>query len=705
MAINVDGYNDKKELQLRNTILGIRPHIVILSETCTNLHRTIYNGQYTVIGTSGPADGVAVMVRQDVQYHITNKTTRTISLELDNLVTCIGTYAPTEQTADKIKLQYWENLAKLIPKDHPLLIAGDLNAGHEPTESRTIKGIPNYTRLRSLATLHSLNILPTTPTWISKRSKDQKPTRTLDRILTNTTTKSTDSVLLDWENAPADHAILIYKWNIYAIGYDQGRPKSIHAARHIGNQAYNEPTTQAWNKLREQLKTHFRKWSQQAPKSQNANQRLWELYKKQIGNQGLTLIDTKGDDLEPEQARKQLRQMLYHRWSKADAAHIPPRKEARIYLDQPPHTTEIISAIKAINKKAATGLDGIPAKHVHHIPIDDLEQFIHLVWKNSKLPRQLVDMKVKPIPKLLPRTTVENTRPITIPSTIMKIVNQIILQHITPYIEPHLLTQQHAYRKGRGPASAVTELFAKFNRPGQTLLLLDLSKAFDMVDHKALFNALRATNIPSKEYNLIRDQYIDAEVLIQWAKRYATPFPLTNGIRQGCTLSAMLFNLVEAERETKCRRRMHMVPYEVIMYADDKAVILDDDAHVQTVLDTNAQTAADYGMLQNNSKTARLKLDKDTKEIHTVKWMGILLDSKLSMNQEVEARIEKAKKAAKDYTETVKNIPPSMINVAVKIRGACAIILPHLVYLWREIPFTPAQRSTLTDVATQLLAK
>ncbi|EZG55121.1 hypothetical protein GNI_117630 [Gregarina niphandrodes] len=85
--------------------------------------------------------------------------------------------------------------------------------------------------------------------------------------------------------------------------------------------------------------------------------------------------------------------------------------------------------------------------------------------------------------------------------------------------------------------------------------------------------------------------------------------------------------------------------------------------------------------------------------------MGILLDSKLSMNQEVEARIEKAKKAAKDYTETVKNIPPSMINVAVKIRGACAIILPHLVYLWREIPFTPAQRSTLTDVATQLLAK
>ncbi|EZG43082.1 reverse transcriptase [Gregarina niphandrodes] len=424
-----------------------------------------------------------------------------------------------------------------------------------------------------------------------------------------------------------------------------------------------------------------------------------------MGNQGLTLVDTNGDDLEPEQARRQLRQMLHDRWSKADTARIPPKRESRVYLDQPPHTEEIVAAIKAINKKAATGLDGIPAKHVHHIPTDDLEQFIHLVWTDTRLPRQLVDMKVKPIPKLLPRTTVENTRPITIPSTIMKIINQVILQHITPYIELHLLPQQHAYRRGKGTGTAVTELFAKFNRPGQTLLLLDLSKAFDTVDHTALFAALRATNIPSKEYNLIRDQYIDAEVRIQWAKRYTTPFPLTNGIRQGCTLSATLFNLVEAEREKKCRRKMHTIPYEVIMYADDKAVILEDDTHIQRMLDTNAQTASEYGMLQNNSKTARLKLDKDTKEIHTVKWMGILLDNKLSMNQEVEARIEKAKKAAKDYTEAIRNIPSSMINAAVKVRGACTIILPHLVYLWREIPFTPTQRNTLTDTATQLLAK
>ncbi|EZG43080.1 endonuclease/exonuclease/phosphatase family protein, partial [Gregarina niphandrodes] len=231
MAINVDGYNDKKELLMRNTILRTRPHVVILSETCTNLHRTVYNGQYTVIGTSGPADGVAVMIRQDVQYHITNKTTRIISLQLDDLVTCIGTYAPTEQTADKIKVQYWEHLTRLIPTDKPLLIAGDLNAGHEKTEARTIKGIPNYTRLRTLAGQFNLNILPTPPTWISKRSKDQRPTRTLDRILTNTTTKPTDTeVLLDWENAPADHAILTYKWNIHSIGYDQGRPKNAHFA-------------------------------------------------------------------------------------------------------------------------------------------------------------------------------------------------------------------------------------------------------------------------------------------------------------------------------------------------------------------------------------------------------------------------------------------------------------------------------------------
>ncbi|EZG43097.1 hypothetical protein GNI_188450 [Gregarina niphandrodes] len=85
--------------------------------------------------------------------------------------------------------------------------------------------------------------------------------------------------------------------------------------------------------------------------------------------------------------------------------------------------------------------------------------------------------------------------------------------------------------------------------------------------------------------------------------------------------------------------------------------------------------------------------------------MGILLDNKLNMNPEVDARIRKAKAAATTFADTVKTIPPSMLAARVRITGACAVILPHLLYLWREIPFTPQQRSTMTDVATQLLAK
>ncbi|EZG43076.1 endonuclease-reverse transcriptase [Gregarina niphandrodes] len=700
MAVNIDGYNDKKELQLRSLILHNRPHLVIVTETCTVLHRTIYGSQYTVIGNAGPADGVALMIRQDVQYRITTKTTRTITAELDGLVTCVGTYGPTEQTADKVKAQYWDHLTKQIAGDKPMLIAGDLNAGHERTELRTVKGIPNYTRLQRMVQHHDLNILPTSPTWISKRSKDQTPSRTLDRILVSTALTNDNEVQLDWENAPADHAILTYKWIIHSLNHSQGRPRSQQLVRD-----HMEPITKTWLGLRQKLKLHFRAQQTRVNKQPNPYQRLWEQYRKQNGEEGLTLIDTEGKDMEPEQARLQLRQMLHDRWNQTDSNYIPPRRESKIYMDQPPCTKEIIEAVKAINKKAATGLDGIPARYASAIPIEDLEDFTEQVWRHTKLPRQLVDMKVKPIPKTLPRTTVDNTRPITIPSTVMKIINQIILQHITPYIEPHLLPQQHAYRKGRGTATAVAELFNKFNRQGQTLLLLDLSKAFDTVDHAALFAALRNAQVPSKEYNLIRDQYVDAEVRIQWAKRFTLPFLLTNGIRQGCTLSTTLFNLVEAEREKKCRIKMQRVPYEVIMYADDKAVILEDPTSVQKVLDVNQQTAAEYGMFQNNKKTVQLTLDRGTKMIQTARWMGILLDNKMSMNPEVDHRIDKAKIAAKSYIETIKNIPPSMISTRIKVSGACSIILPHLVYLWREIPFTPQQRATLTDTATQLLAR
>ncbi|EZG43095.1 reverse transcriptase family protein, partial [Gregarina niphandrodes] len=507
-------------------------------------------------------------------------------------------------------------------------------------------------------------------------------------------------VHLDWENAPADHAILTVKWTLNQISYHAKRPKAGLITRDA-----DKPTTKAWLKLRNELKERFRKIPVKIHLPIQ-NQLLWDQYRRCNGQEGLTLMDDEGNDLNPEEARRQLAKMLQDRWSHADGKHIPKRTESQFGEGFPPTTREILKAIKATNRKAATGLDGIPAKYVDQIPVEDIQQLTELIWRHTSIPRQLVDMKVKPIPKKDSRTTVQNTRPITIPSTVMKIINQVILESITPYIEDKLLPQQHAYRKGRGTATAITELFTKLKQPGQTLLLLDLSKAFDTVNHAALFAALKKTGLPAKEYNLVRDQYVDCEVRIQWAKRFAQPFLLRNGIRQGCTLSTSLFNLVEAEREQKCRGKIpKWVNYSAIMYADDKAIIVDNPEHIQTIIEVNQQTASDYGMRQNNEKTAKLTLDMDTTEIRTVKWMGILLDNKLNMNPEVDARIRKAKAAATTFADTVKTIPPSMLAARVRITGACAVILPHLLYLWREIPFTPQQRSTMTDVATQLLAK
>ncbi|EZG42677.1 endonuclease/exonuclease/phosphatase family protein, partial [Gregarina niphandrodes] len=310
MTVNVDGFNDKKELQLRNWILYTRPHVVILTETCTNLHRSAYDGRYVTIGIAGAADGVAAMIRQDVQYRITTKTTRIIILEIDDLVTIVGAYGPTEQTADRFKAQFWEYLTNAIKTTKPLLVAGDFNAGHEPTESRTIRGSPNHIRLERLALHHNLIILQTTPTWISKRSKDGKPSRTLDRILiSEDTCQAQDNVVhLDWENAPADHAILTVKWTLNQISYHAKRPKAGLITRDA-----DKPTTKAWLKLRNELKERFHKIPVKIHLPIQ-NQLLWDQYRRCNGQEGLTLMDDEGNDLNPEEARGQLAKMLQDRW-------------------------------------------------------------------------------------------------------------------------------------------------------------------------------------------------------------------------------------------------------------------------------------------------------------------------------------------------------------------------------------------------------
>ena len=71
---------------------------------------------------------------------------------------------------------------------------------------------------------------------------------------------------------------------------------------------------------------------------------------------------------------------------------------------------------------------------------------------------------------------------------------------------------------------------------------LDISKAFDTVEHSKLINALAAAGVPSWITNVINNWYSKLFVVVRWCGSISHQFKIVCGVRQGSMLSPSFFN-------------------------------------------------------------------------------------------------------------------------------------------------------------------
>ena len=70
-----------------------------------------------------------------------------------------------------------------------------------------------------------------------------------------------------------------------------------------------------------------------------------------------------------------------------------------------------------------------------------------------------------------------------------------------------------------------------------------LNKAFDCVDHKKLWKIFKEMGIPDHPICLLRNLYAGQEATVRTGHGTTDWFQIGKGVRQGCILSACLFNL------------------------------------------------------------------------------------------------------------------------------------------------------------------
>ena len=188
-------------------------------------------------------------------------------------------------------------------------------------------------------------------------------------------------------------------------------------------------------------------------------------------------------------------------------------------------------------------------------------------------PEKLKNAKIKPIFKKGGNTCFTKYRPISLLPAISKIFERVIYNQLTKYFQNNksFFSSQYGFRKEHSTELACIEIVDRIimsldENETPINIYLDLSKAFDTLNHNILLSKLRYYGIKYTEYSLFkiylsnRKQYVEFEGELSQLKEIKT------GVPQGSILGPLLF-IIYMNDIPKCSKL-----FKFITFADDTSL-------------------------------------------------------------------------------------------------------------------------------------
>ncbi|XP_070207983.1 uncharacterized protein [Littorina saxatilis] len=283
---------------------------------------------------------------------------------------------------------------------------------------------------------------------------------------------------------------------------------------------------------------------------------------------------------------------------------------------------------------------------------------------------------------------------------------------------------QCGFRKERGTIDmvfAARQLQEKCQEQNSDLFstYVDLTKAFDTVSREGLWNIMAKYGCPRKFIALVQQFHEGMQARVQDSGETSDPFPVTNGVKQGCVLAPTLFSLMFSAMLTDAfrdgdigialmyrtdgklfnLRRLQAktkVTKDIIrdfLFADDCALNAVSEADMQCSVDMFSSACSNFGLTISTKKIEVLHqpapgkpyvepdITVNGQRLNTVNrftYLGSTLSQNVTIDDEVNVRIARA-------SSTFGRLYPNVwnrrgISTQTKLKVYRAVVLPTLLY-------------------------
>uniref|UniRef100_A0A670I7A7 Reverse transcriptase domain-containing protein n=1 Tax=Podarcis muralis TaxID=64176 RepID=A0A670I7A7_PODMU len=333
---------------------------------------------------------------------------------------------------------------------------------------------------------------------------------------------------------------------------------------------------------------------------------------------------------------------------------------------------------------------------------DGLRGVVNASLREGAFPDPLKEAVIKPLLKKpsLDAATMANYRPVSNLPFLGKVIERAVAEQLQARLEEadHLDPFQSGFRPHHGTETALVALVDDLRRArdkGEScfLVLLDLSAAFDTIDHNILLDRLQGLGAGGTVIQWFRSFLLGRVQKVVVGDECSDPWALTCGVPQGSVLSPMLFNIYMKPLGEIIRG----FGLGVHQYADDTQLYLSFKSEpVKAVKVLCECLEAVGGWMAAN----RLRLNPDKTEVlflgdrtragvedslvlngvtvplkDQVRSLGVILDSQLSM----EAQVKSVSRAAVYQLHLARRLRP-YLPADCLTRVVHALVISRLDY-------------------------